>query len=78
MRRLALAFVLALMGGCTTVPRYLKDIDLSGREQPCIDRCLGIFNSCAGDSGISGVPPYQVAACKESFRGCINNCPKIP
>ena len=70
--------VLALAGGCTTVPKMLRDIDISGREKSCVNRCLGIFNACAGDSGIGGGPPYQIEGCKRSYRACLdNNCPDV-
>jgi hypothetical protein len=82
MRQLAVIAALlaaaATMTGCkTTVPKYLRDVDTSGREQFCVDRCIGIFNSCAGDGGISGVPNYQVLGCKRSYANCIDACPKL-
>jgi len=76
MRKLAAAMLALAFGGCTTGPRYLDDIDLSGRERACVDRCLGIFNNCAG-TGL-GIPTYQIEECKRSLRPCLdNNCPKL-
>lgn len=76
-----LLIVAFLVAGCVPVPaaRTAKDVDLSGVEPGCAERCTARYSDCIGQSSRAFGTINQarlVDACTDGLEACAKTCPK--
>ena len=61
------------LGGCTTAPRSITEINVADKEPSCIRQCTISYSSCVSGGILQN---NQLAACHDSYSACVSTCPK--